>query len=620
MNKGKISVSTQLEDTKSLANAESKDRSTLLTKYKMMATDLENLREKMENEAMRKSDSLKALSKAQAEIQLWKSRFETEGLGRIDELEGARNKLQAKIVESEELVDALQTKVANAEKARARLNTELEEMAMDYERVHAATLIAEKRSKNFEKIHMEWQSKANDITAEIDASTNEGRNYSSELFRLKAAHEEVIEQLDIVKRENKNLADEIKDLLDQLGDGGRSIHDLDKQRRRLEQEKEELQVALEEAEGTLEQEENKVLRATMELQQVRSNIDRRVAEKEDEFNNTRKNHARAMESLNVSLEAEQKSKAEALRIKKKLEGDINELEIGLDQANKANAEGLKALKRYQTQLRETIQGFEDEARARQQVCEQVGISERKAAALNGEMEESRALLDSSERANRQLTQEISDARLAVTEMQTINSRDVAVKRNLEGAIHTIQAEIDTMLVAAKNGEEKAKKAMIDAARLADELRGEQEHSNNLTATKKTLETQLGEMEGRLADAEGRAMKEGKNALSKLELRIRELETELGSTQTQTVESVKAFQRSDRKVKELKFAQDEDKKNQDRMSDLANKLQQKIKTYKQQIEEAEEIAALNLAKFRKAQQELEETEERAKMAGAQLERI
>merc|ERR1712002_337346 len=68
MNKGKISVSTQLEDTKSLANAESKDRSSLLTKYKMMATDLENLREKLENENMRKSDALKALSKAQAEI------------------------------------------------------------------------------------------------------------------------------------------------------------------------------------------------------------------------------------------------------------------------------------------------------------------------------------------------------------------------------------------------------------------------------------------------------------------------------------------------------------------------------------------------------------------------
>merc|ERR1719381_451840 len=60
-----------------------------------------------------------------------------------------------------------------------------------------------------------------------------------------------------------------------------------------------------------------------------------------------------MESLGASLEAEQRAKAEALRIKKKLEGDINELEIGLDHANKANAEGLKSIKRYQTQLRET---------------------------------------------------------------------------------------------------------------------------------------------------------------------------------------------------------------------------------------------------------------------------
>merc|ERR1719476_952080 len=68
--------------------------------------------------------------------------------------------------------------------------------------------------------------------SELEACRCEGRNYNSELYRLKAAHDEVVEQLDVVKRENKNLADEIKDLLDQLGDGGRSIHELDKQMRR----------------------------------------------------------------------------------------------------------------------------------------------------------------------------------------------------------------------------------------------------------------------------------------------------------------------------------------------------------------------------------------------------
>merc|ERR1719222_724166 len=197
----------------------------------------------------------------------------------------------------------------------------------------------------------ELEAKADDIMAELEACRSEGRNFSSEVFRLKAGHDETIEQLDVVKRENKNLADEIKDLLDQLGDGGRSIHELDKQRRRLESEKEELQGALEEAEGSLEAEENKVLRASLELQQVRSDIDRKIAEKEEEFNNTRKNHARAMESMQASLETEQKAKAEALRIKKKLEGDINEFEIALDHANKANNEALKSLKRYQAQLR-----------------------------------------------------------------------------------------------------------------------------------------------------------------------------------------------------------------------------------------------------------------------------
>merc|ERR1712055_58010 len=613
MNKGKISVTTQLEDSKALADAEAKDRASLLTKFKMMSTDLENLREKLENEAMRKSDAMKALSKAQAEIQLWKSRYETEGMGRIEELEGARAKLQAKIVENEELVDVLQTKVANAEKSKSRLGSDLDDISMEYERVHAAALITEKRAKNFDKVLGEWLSKANDVQAEVAASQDEGRNYSSELFRLKAAQDEATEQLDIVKRENKNLADETKDLLDQLGEGGRSIHDLDKQRRRLETEKEELQAALEEAEATLEMEENKVLRAQLELAQVKQEIDRRVAEKEDEFNNTRKNHARAMDSIGASIETEQRAKGEALRVKKQLEGEINELEIGLDHANKANAEGLKSIKRYQSQLRETIQLFEDEARSRAQIAEQVGISERKAAALSGEVEESKALLDGANRAQHQLQGDIADARGAVNNMQTINGRDMTSKRQLESSIHTLQAEVDGMLVAAKNAEEKSKKAMVDSARLADELRAEQDHASSQASARQSLANQLGQLEARLADAESAAARGGKTAMAKLEGKVKDLEVELNSTQARTGEAAKAYSRAERKCKELAFAGGEDKKNQDRMSDLAAKLQSKIKTYKQQIEEAEEIAALNLAKFRKAQQELEEAEERAKLA-------
>merc|ERR1711936_618821 len=358
-----------------------------------------------------------------------------------------------------------------------------------------------------------------------------------------------------------NLADEIKDLLDQLGDGGRSIHELDKQRRRMESEKEELQSALEEAEGSLEAEENKVLRAQLELGQVRQEIDRKIVEKEEEFNNTRKNHARAMESMQASLETEQKAKAEGLRIKKKLEGDINEFEIALDHANKANNEALKSIKRYQGQLREAEVHYEEAARLRQEMSEKASLAERRSNALQGEMEEARALLDSAERGKRQTEAELTEARMAVNEMNNVNSRAAADKRRLEGAVHTLQAEIDDMLHQAKASEEKAKKAMVDAARLADELRAEQDHVSVQSKAKRSLETTMADMENRLTDANESAMKGGKAAMAKLESRIRELEIELGSVQARTADNMKGHQKAERKIKELAFQNDEDKKNQ-----------------------------------------------------------
>merc|ERR1719412_1381593 len=425
LGKNKISLTTQLEDTKRLGDGEARDRASLLSKFKIMTTELENLREKVDEENQKKSDGLKGLSKATAEMQLWRSKYETEGLGLVEELEAGRQKLSARLNEAEENIDTLNQKVAATEKTKHRLETELEDLQLEYERVHAAAIITERRGKNFDKVVGEWKAKSDDIATEIEASQKECRNYNSELFRLKAAWEETMEQLDVVKRENKNLADEIKDLLDQLGDGGRSIHELDKQRRRLEVEKEELQAALEEAEAALEQEENKVLRAQLELGQVRQEIDRKIAEKEEEFENTRKNHARAMDSLNASLESEQRSKTEALRIKKNLENTINELEIALDHANKANAEGLKNLENTINELRETIQAYESEARQRQRLAEQVGITERKAAALAGEMEENRALLDGAERSKRQLDTDLGEVRSSINEMQNINSREMA---------------------------------------------------------------------------------------------------------------------------------------------------------------------------------------------------
>merc|ERR1711976_377531 len=158
-----------------------------------------------------------------------------------------------------------------------------------------------------------------------DQSQVECRSYSTELFKVKTAYEETMAQLDQVRRENKNLSNEIKDIMEQIGEGGRTIHEIDKIRKRLENEKLELQAALEEAESALEQEENKVLRAQLELSQVKQEIERRIKEKEEEFEAIRKAHQRALDESQQALEAETRGKSEAIRMKKKLEADINEL-------------------------------------------------------------------------------------------------------------------------------------------------------------------------------------------------------------------------------------------------------------------------------------------------------
>jgi len=170
--------------------------------------------------------------------------------------------------------------------------------------------------------------------------------------------------------------------------------------------------------------------------------------------------------------------------------------------------------------------------------------------------------------------------------------------------------MDEMATEVHLTEDKAQKSMVDAARIADELRQEQEIAQNLERNRKLLECQVKDVQQRLDEAETNALKGGKKAMNKMETRIRELESELNAESRRFADAQKNLRKSERHIQELVYSGDEDRKNHERMQVLTDQLQMKIKSYKKQIEEAEEIAALNLAKFRKAQANLAESEGRA----------
>merc|ERR1712212_151678 len=174
------------------------------------------------------------------------------------------------------------------------------------------------------------------------------------------------------------------------------------------------------------------------------------------------------------------------------------------------------------------------------------------------------------------------------------------KRKGEQELMNLQADLDEMSAEAKLSEEKARSAMIDAARLADELRAEQELAMNFERDRKLLDAQVKDSSAQLDEAEQNALKGGKKAMAKMDTRIRELEASLDSENRRLADAQKNLRKSERRIAELTYSQDEDRKNHERMQGLIDELQSKVRSYKKQIEEAEEIAALNLAKFRQTQ--------------------
>merc|ERR1712121_44343 len=265
---------------------------------------------------------------------------------------------------------------------------------------------------------------------------------------------------------------------------------------RLEAEKLELQAALEEAEATLEQEENKVLRCQLELTQVRQEIERRISEKDEEFMAIRKNQSKALESMQSALETETKGNAGAL-------------------------ETQSTIKKYQNQVRDAQVKVDEESRLKGVAQDGKVNAERKAGAMQNALEEARTMLEQADRSRRSLEQELADSNETLADLTNQNQAIAGAKRKLENELSTLNADLDEMCNEAKMSEEKAARAMIDAARLADELRSEQDMAMSLERDRKLMEAQCKDAQTRADEAEVNALKGGKKAMMKMETRIRE---------------------------------------------------------------------------------------------------
>ncbi|XP_077590534.1 myosin-8-like [Stigmatopora nigra] len=620
MSRSKAAGSQQIQELKRLLDEEVKAKNSLAHSCQSFRHDCELLREQYEEEQEAKAELQRYLSKANSDVAQWRSKYETDAIQRTEELEEAKKRLVQRLQESEESTEMANVKNASLEKSKQRLQVEVEDLGAELDRANAANATLDKKQMNFDKVLSEWKQKCEECQSDLEMSQRESRSLSTELFKLKNTYEEALEHLESLKKENKNLQQENTEISENIGQSAKIIRELENVAKHAEQEKKESQMALEEIESSLEHEEAKILHLQLELNQIKSEVDRKMLEKDEEMDLLKKNHQRTVDNLQNALEAETRSRNDAVRLKKKMEGDINEMEIQLGHANRQASEATKQMRNLQSQLKETQVLLDEALHSLEETKDQLAIADRRNDLMTAEMEEVKALLEQAERSRKLAEQELRDVSERTQLLHTQNAGLVNSKRKMELELSQLQSDMEDAVQEAINTDEKAKKAIADAAMMSEELKKEQETSAHLERMKKNLEVTVKDLQQRLDEAESIALKGGKKELQKMEARVRELEKELEAEQKRGSEAMKGVRKYERKIKELTFQGEEEKKNVSRLQDLVDKLQLKVKTYKRQSEEAEEQTNVHQAKLRKVQHELEAAEERADIAESQLNKI
>jgi chromosome segregation ATPase len=396
---------------------------------------------------------------------------------------------------------------------------------------------------------------------------------------------------------------------------------LDVENARLAGEVRELQVGVREEEVARRDAENRAQRALAELQAMRVEMERRLREKEQETEALRQNLQYEVDRLTTALaDAETRMKIEIARLKKKYQAEIAELEVTVDNLNRVNIECQKMIKKQCEQIKVLQASYDDVQNQLQQTLDQYALAQRRVAALGTELEECRSALDNSIRARKQAEADLDEAHARITDLMAINTNLTSIKSKLETELAITQTSLNEATKALRDANEAEAKALQDAARAFEQLQEEQEHAAKIDAMRRALEEHVQQLQVQIQEAEASALLGAKRAMSKLETRIRDLETALDEEARRHKETQIAMVKKERRIKEGLMQVEEERAATLMTQDTVDKLSDKMNIFKRQLAEAEGLTMQQMQRVRRYQHEVEEAAARADHAESSLSMI
>uniref|UniRef100_A0A8C7QXB8 Myosin-9 n=1 Tax=Oncorhynchus mykiss TaxID=8022 RepID=A0A8C7QXB8_ONCMY len=603
------SVESQLQDVQELLQEETRQKLSMGTRLRQLEDEQNTLREQLEEEEEGKRNVEKQLLTVQAQLAEIKKKSEQEA-GCLENAEEGKKRLQRDLEGLGQRMEEKCSAFEKLDKTKTRLQQELDDMVVDQDHLRQIVTNLEKKQKKFDQMLAEEKTISCRYAEERDKAEAEAREKETRALALTRELESLRDMKDEMDRANKLLRAEMEDLVSSKDDVGKSVHELEKSKRGMDQQLEEMRTQLEELEDELQATEDAKLRLEVNMQAMKAQYERDLAGRDEMGEEKKRQLVKQVREMELELEDERKQRSVAVAARKKLELDLKELEAAIDMANKNRDEALKQLKKLQAQMKELLRELEDTRMSRDEIMAQAKENEKKLKSMEADMIQMTEELASAERVKRQAQQERDELQDEINNQAAKNALIAEEKRRLEARIAQLEEELEEEQCNTELVNDRLKRALLQTDQMTVELTAERSTSQRLEGARSQLERQNKELKLKLQELEGTVKSKYKATIAALEAKIAQLEEQVDIETRERQQASKLVRRTEKKLKEVVLAVDDERRNTEQYKDQSDKLNSRMKQLKRQLEESEEEAQRANANRRKLQRELEDASESA----------
>jgi len=614
----KNKLASNIKDLQDNIDALTRIKNSAETTIKNLDVKIKEITVKYEEEHHIRIELEKVLGKAKDETKDWKNKYENEVHVHSINLDDLKKNTGRTILGLEDAINQLTTKLKAAEQQKLKMSQETAILIKDFE--HSQMIIKELNVKiiSIEKKSEEIAIKLREMTNMYEKCDKDSKMRAQEVVKLANELDRSHMEGDGLRNAKAKLEDELKGYKVDLEALKKRLHEVEQENRKLAHDREELARAYKDTDAIKLKLEQRVQELDLELKKVSKSADVNLKNKEDEFAAIRKKMIVEIESLTTRLhQTEAQLKNEVEKIKKKMAVTITELEMSLDASNKNNGHLTMASKAQQQKIMELTSAMDKANMNLKGAGEQNMAFAGKIQMLEVDITKIRQVLEQTNNAKKVAEQKLGELAPKYTEMAGLNNTLVGAKTKLEKDLVAVRTEYTDIARELKLADERANKASHDAQHFEGLLREEANKLVKCENTKKALETEMRSLTIRMEEIETNTVATSRRTIQKMEIRIEELEILLSKEKQTHVETTTILHKKESSVKALLLQSEEDRKNIIILQESLDKLNEKIKMYKRQLEEQEQISNSNIMRVKKFQRELEASEARAEEAESSL---